>query len=53
MKYVLIVETWKRYINEDVSPTPSTVPAGTSPAATPSTNQSQLRTYGDLQKMLQ
>jgi hypothetical protein len=38
MKYVLIVETWKRYINEDVSPTPST-------------NQSQLRTYGDLQKM--
>ncbi len=54
MKYDLIVETWKRYINEvDVSPTPPTTPTGTSPAATPSTNQSQLRTYGDLQKMLQ
>jgi len=53
MKYNIAIESWKRYINEDVSPTPSTVPAGTSPAATPSTNQSQLRTYGDLQKMLQ
>jgi hypothetical protein len=54
MKYDLIVEIWKRYINEvDVSPTPPATPTGTSPAATPSTNQSQLKTYGDLQKMLQ
>jgi hypothetical protein len=49
-------DLWKRYVrlNEvDVSPTPSNPPAGTSPAASPSTNQNQMRTYGDLQKIIQ
>jgi len=49
-------DLWKRYVrlNEvDVSPTPPNPPAGTSPAASPSTNQNQMRTYGDLQKIIQ
>jgi hypothetical protein len=51
MKYGLILENWKKFLYEvDVSPTTSTNPV--SPIMTPSTNKTNVKTYGDLQKLI-